>query len=109
MLKEQHEFVLNEDTNEQAGLAVQHVRDQLLPPARRCVCVCVRVCVYVCVCVCACACTNMCVCVRLYKVYVCVSVCVCACTSHECVCMHASTDVNVNERVLFVFMGMCGL
>ncbi|XP_076469474.1 inner nuclear membrane protein Man1-like [Babylonia areolata] len=35
MLKEQHEFAQNEDTTEQSGLAVQHVRDQLLPPARR--------------------------------------------------------------------------
>ena len=68
LLKEQHEFVLNEDTNEQAGLAVQHVRDQLLPPARRCVCV-------VCVCVCVRALVQI--------------VCVCACTNHMCVCVCA--------------------
>ncbi|KAL8566384.1 hypothetical protein ACOMHN_049342 [Nucella lapillus] len=35
LLKEQHEFAQSEDTIEQSGLAVQHVRDQLLPPARR--------------------------------------------------------------------------
>jgi hypothetical protein len=35
LLKEQHELAQNDDSGEQAGLAVQHVRDQLLPPSKR--------------------------------------------------------------------------